>query len=109
MDRAKECGFFIRFFFIGTDDPEINAAHVARRVMAGGHDVPISKIISRYYRSMANCAFGLTLADRGYVYDNSVNDEELKKLFRTKNGEVFKCYPDCIRHEWATMIRDTLC
>jgi predicted ABC-type ATPase len=45
--RAKEAGFFIRFFFIGTDSPEINASRVARRVLHGGHEVPIFKIISR--------------------------------------------------------------
>lgn len=108
MHRAKESGFFIRFFFIGTDGPEINAARVARRVMSGGHDVPISKIISRYYKSMANCALGVMIADRGYVYDNSIDDQDPKKLFRTKNGEIFKCYADYIRHDWAAMVRDEL-
>jgi predicted ABC-type ATPase len=45
IQRAKSAGFFIRFFFIGTDAPHINAARVARRVLSGGHDVPITKIV----------------------------------------------------------------
>lgn len=46
--KAKEAGFFIRFFYVCTTDPEINIMRIARRYMDGGHEVPISKIISRY-------------------------------------------------------------
>lgn len=53
--RAKEAGFFIRLFFISTENPAINASRIANRVMKGGHDVPITKIISRYYKSIRNC------------------------------------------------------
>ena len=59
--RAKQAGFFVRLFFVGTDDPSINAKRVAQRVMEGGHDVPISKIVSRYTRSLANCAVTASL------------------------------------------------
>ena len=54
---AKDAGYFIRFFFVGTDSPAINASRIAKRVMEGGHDVPITKIISRYAKSIANCCF----------------------------------------------------
>ena len=47
LERAKKAGYFIRFFFVGTNHPTINAARIAHRVMEGGHDVPITKIISR--------------------------------------------------------------
>ncbi|MGM9817302.1 MAG: zeta toxin family protein [Lepagella sp.] len=52
--RAKENGFFIRLFFISTEHPSINASRIAKRVMEGGHDVPIRKIISRYIKSIVN-------------------------------------------------------
>ena len=45
--RAQAAGYFVRLFFVGTANPTINAARVATRVMHGGHDVPISKIVSR--------------------------------------------------------------
>lgn len=67
--RAKEAGFFIRIFFIATSNPSINASRVAKRVMEGGHDVPISKIISRYYNSLLNCEMIAPIVDRLYVYD----------------------------------------
>jgi predicted ABC-type ATPase len=108
VQRALQAGFFIRFFFIGTDNPLINAARVARRVIAGGHDVPITKIISRYDRSMGNSVLAMNLVDRAYVYDNSIYDNDPKKLFRTKDGKVFKCYRDLSHHEWAKMIFEML-
>ena len=65
--RAKQAGFFIRIFFISTSDPSINAARIAKRVMKGGHDVPISKIISRYNRSIQNCRIVAPIIDRLYL------------------------------------------
>jgi len=102
--RAREAGFFIRFFFIGTDSPEINAARVARRVLHGGHEVPIAKIISRYSKSIANASAALLSADRGYVYDNSITDRDPRILFRARDGKVFKEYSDLKHHQWAQMM-----
>ncbi|MBX3192683.1 MAG: zeta toxin family protein [Labilithrix sp.] len=90
--RAKASGYFIRVFFIGTTDPRINAARVAGRVMAGGHTVPIDKIVSRYVRSMANLSSAIKLADRVYVYDNSVDDQEAALCARTQAGQLRKIY-----------------
>lgn len=67
--RAKQAGFFIRVFFIATNHPSINASRVANRVMEGGHDVPITKIISRFYKSIINCEIIAKLVDRLYVID----------------------------------------
>lgn len=66
--RAKQAGFFIRLFFISTSHPTINAARIAARVMKGGHDVPITKIVSRYYKSIENCKMVSSIVDRLYVY-----------------------------------------
>jgi predicted ABC-type ATPase len=46
IQRAKSLNYFVRLFFVGTDHPTINAARIAQRVMEGGHDVPIQKIIN---------------------------------------------------------------
>jgi predicted ABC-type ATPase len=102
--QAKEAEFFIRFFFIGTDSPQINASRIARRIMAGGHTVPIEKIISRFTKSIANGAVAMTMADCAYVYDNSIDNRDPKKLFRTKSGVVFKTYPDLKLHEWGQLL-----
>lgn len=92
IKRAKEAGFFIRVFFVSTEHPSVNASRIARRVMKGGHDVPISKIISRYYKSIVNCMKVSKYADRTYVYDNTTENEEAKILFRMKDGKLAKQY-----------------
>ena len=102
IEKAISLGYFVRLFFVGTNHPSINASRITNRVLEGGHDVPISKIISRYYKSVINCAVLSLIVDRLYVYDNSVNFENPKLLFRTKNGKLEKFYSQI--NEWATPI-----
>ena len=101
--KAKNAGFFIRLFFISTENPKINASRIADRVMKGGHDVPISKIISRYYKAIENCKTVSSIVDRLYVYDNSVDGEEAKLQFRLANGVMGKMYVTDVP-EWAQAI-----
>lgn len=101
--RAKEAGYFIRVFFIATSSPTINAARIAGRVMKGGHDVPISKIISRYRKSIANCRAIASVIDRLYVYDNSVDGQEARLQFRLVNGVMGKMYVTDVPR-WAQAI-----
>jgi len=92
IQKAKQAGFFVRLFFIGTDNPAINAKRVAQRVMEGGHDVPISKIIARYTRSLANCPATARISDRAYIYDNSEDDAPARLIFRMSEGKLVKQY-----------------
>ena len=101
--RAKQAGFFIRIFFISTSNPAINASRIAKRVMEGGHDVPITKIISRYNKSIQNCKTVSSIVDRLYVYDNSIDDADALPLFRLSDGAVAKQYTEDIP-EWAQNI-----
>lgn len=103
VKKAKEIGFFIRFFYVCTDDPTINVRRITQRFLNGGHEVPISKIISRYYKSLLNASLAISLVDRAYIYDNSVENQIPRLLFRTVDGVVCKQYTDCIP-EWARIL-----
>jgi predicted ABC-type ATPase len=105
--RAKEAGFFVRIFFVCTESPTINAMRIAKRVMQGGHDVPITKIISRYKLSVANCIDVAKIVDRCYLYDNSVEDSDARPLFRAVDGKVFKRYTENMP-VWAQLIERKL-
>lgn len=105
LKRAKRSGFFTRVFFIGTNTPEINAARITRRVMEGGHSVPIDKIISRYQRSMVCCEIAIYLAHRVYLYDNSGAWPEAQ--LRTRNGKIAKIYVKPMQ-PWATEIQESI-
>lgn len=102
LQRAKESGFFIRLFFVGTNHPSINASRIAHRVMEGGHDVPITKIVNRYYKSINNACIAATFVDRLYVYDNSLDYAPAQLLFRANNGTQEKTYTTI--NEWAVPI-----
>jgi len=103
IKRALENGFFVRLFFVCTMSPNINASRITDRVMKGGHDVPIPKIISRYYESIKNSKELTQIVDRAYFYDNSVDNEDAKLL----EGNLAKRYTDDIP-EWASIILNTI-
>jgi predicted ABC-type ATPase len=105
IKRAKEAGFFVRLFFVCTESPTINASRIAQRVMKGGHDVPITKVISRYQKSILNCKYIATKVDRTYLYDNSVDDAEQQLLIRLSDGLIAKRYVNVLP-EWAKQIID---
>jgi predicted ABC-type ATPase len=67
------------------------------------HPVLISKIISRYYKSIGNCIALVPYVDRLYVYDNSTEGTNARLLFRLAEGKLVKRYVDYIP-EWAKPI-----
>ena len=103
LRKAKDAGYFIRLFYVCTSDPAINVARITQRYMNGGHEVPISKIISRYYKSLLNAAKAISFVDRAYIYDNSVDNQLPSLLYRTTDGQLFKQYTKDIP-QWAMTI-----
>ncbi len=103
VKKAIEKGFFVRLFFVCTSSPNINASRIADRVMKGGHDVPIPKIISRYFESIKNAHLLSKIVDRAYFYDNSIDNEDAKLLFRLSNGNLVKQYAESVP-KWADII-----
>ena len=74
--------------------------------MKGGHDVPIQKIIDRYYRSIVHCLEAVPLVDRAYFYDNSENDCDPILLLKTVNGNIAKVYNELT--PWAQDIAEQI-
>lgn len=101
--KAKEAGFFIRLFYVCTSSPSINVARITQRYLNGGHEVLISKVISRYYKSLLNATKAISFVDRAYVYDNSIDNQLPRLLYRTTDGRLFKQYVEDIP-EWASML-----
>ena len=98
--KAKDFGYFVRFFYVCTANPEINVNRIVKRFLNGGHEVPISKILSRYYKSLTNAALAIKLVDRAYIYDNSIDDKLPQLLYRTIDGHLKKQYSSNLP-EWA--------
>jgi predicted ABC-type ATPase len=101
--KAKDAGFFIRIFYVCTESPLININRIAQRYLNGGHEVPISKVISRYYSSLKNISKAIEIADRIYLYDNSIENKEPRLILRTADGKIAKRYTDHIP-DWVMAI-----
>ncbi|MDO5132929.1 MAG: zeta toxin family protein [Eubacteriales bacterium] len=71
LAEAKSAGYRICAVFVLTKDSAINVRRVRERVLAGGHNVPENKIISRYTGSMRNLAKLVRIADLTRIIDNS--------------------------------------
>ena len=94
-------------FFICTESPAINAARIANRVMEGGHDVPILKIISRYEKAIINAIKVAGFTDRTYFYDNSIDNQNAQLLFRTIDGKFAKKYVETFP-QWTETIIESI-
>lgn len=74
LAKAQEAGYRTYLYFVATDDPEINVSRVHNRVALGGHSVPETKIVSRYYRSMDLLIDAIKHTNRTYIFDNSTDN-----------------------------------
>lgn len=83
LRKAKEHGYFIKCVFVLTADPQINVGRVEMRVAGGGHDVDRDKIISRYYKSLANIKELMSICDILHVYDNTEKPVRIIRKHKT--------------------------
>jgi len=103
LRKAKDAGFFIRIFYVCTESPLININRIAQRYLNGGHEVPISKTISRYYSSLKNISEAIKIADRVYLYDNSTENAAPRLILRSTDGRIAKRYTDDLP-EWVCAV-----
>jgi predicted ABC-type ATPase len=69
--RGIDHGFEVVLIYIGTENVGINLARIAKRVLAGGHNVPEMDVRRRYLRSLQNLPTAAAFADRVLLFDNS--------------------------------------
>jgi len=87
MKQAKESGYWVRLYFVCTQDSDVNVRRVKTRYGTGGHDVPVDKIRSRYKRSMQLLSHSFSLADEAMVFNNSWEKPELIAQ-KTSDGKI---------------------
>lgn len=79
IKKAKELKYNISLIYLFLENPNININRVKNRVLNGGHHVPQSDIIRRYYRSK-NMFWNIfkNIVDTWSIYYNS--DEIFEKI-----------------------------
>ena len=72
LRECKNKEYTVNLIYVWLNSPELAVSRVAKRVAAGGHDIPTDAIVRRYQRGLNNLFdLYLPLADRWIVYDNS--------------------------------------
>ncbi len=71
IEFVQKQGGFVGLIYVALASPELACLRVARRVRAGGHDVPTEKIHARWQRSLANLTWFAARASVFWVFDNS--------------------------------------
>lgn len=87
MHEAKHKGYKVYLYFVSTESPEINIYRVQVRKDKGGHDVPASKIRSRYDRALDLMFEASQLAYQAYFFDNSGEQPKLFAHFKSLKGK----------------------
>jgi predicted ABC-type ATPase len=67
----------VRIWYVGLTSVELHIARVRRRVAAGGHDIPESKIRERYNGSRINLIRLIPKLTELHLYDNSEEADPL--------------------------------
>lgn len=90
IKKLKDSGYHVTLFFTSTDTPYINAMYLTQRVLNGGHDVPIAKLISRRERGFANIKQATNIIDCLIYLDNSIPSQPPEIIVSLFNGK--KCF-----------------
>ena len=78
LRQTQRAGYTVVLCYIGLSRAEISAERVAMRVSQGGHDVPATKLKSRYPRTLANLKAAIGALPHVLIFDNS----DLRRPFR---------------------------
>lgn len=81
---AKENNFYIKLFFILTDNVNLNKYRIINRVALGGHFISEIDIERRYKRSFENLSNVLKLSDESFIY---LNKKRFNLLYYFKDFE----------------------
>lgn len=80
VEQARQAGYFVHVHVMLVGEDQV-VERVARRVDAGGHDVPEAKTRARYRRLWRHVAQMVELADTVEVFDNSGDGPRTVALF----------------------------
>ncbi len=88
LKLAKQKGYKIYFYFLCTEDVELNKLQVLNRVKIGGHSVPPEKIQSRYPASLHNLQATIELSDVCFCINNKGAIGGFEKIAEIVNGSL---------------------
>ena len=88
LQQAHASGYDVTLIFIGLANPDLSAGRVMARVQAGGHGVPLDKVMARYERTLLNLERAIGQLPHVIVYDNSSAAEPYRFLAEFRLGQL---------------------
>ncbi len=86
LERCRADGWRVTLLFLWLLSPESAVERVARRVRAGGHDIPSDVVVRRYWKGIENMrSLYLPLANVAAIYDNG---DEARVLVAERKREI---------------------
>lgn len=86
-------GYTVVLCFVGISGPDISEERVALRVSQGGHDVPTSKLIERFPRTMANLHAAIRELPHVLIYSNDDLHTPFREIAKFENGRCVGLNP----------------
>jgi predicted ABC-type ATPase len=86
LRETAASGYTVVLCFIGLESVRASEERVAMRVSQGGHDVPSTKLRSRYPRALRNLSAAIRVLPHVVVYDNSDLSRPFRKVARVEDG-----------------------
>ncbi len=86
--EAKSAGYRVVIYHVNVSDPDLAVLRVEARVKEGGHAVPEEKIRERYLRNQSLIRDAVLIADRAYVFDNSMLDHPHRRILSFVDGKA---------------------
>lgn len=92
LKEAQARGYRTYLYFVATEDAAINIQRVRTRVAAGGHDVPVDKVVARYHRSLMLLKHAIPYSHRAFLFDTS--EEEAWYFAEIVDGDRIELQSD---------------
>jgi predicted ABC-type ATPase len=93
LERARAGGFFTVLVFIGLENPGISLGRVRQRVAQGGHDVPESRLVARFPRTLKNLAGAVPIVNEAFLFDNTLFDAPYRLVATYAEGRLTAQFP----------------
>lgn len=87
LQRASAAGYTVGLCFVGLSSVHVSETRVTMRVSQGGHDVPTTKLASRFPRSLANLSRAIAEIPHVLVHDNDDLGHPYRLLAEFANGQ----------------------
>ena len=102
LEEVRQAGYRVIVYHLSVIDAEFAVERVADREYMGGHPVPEANIRGRYERNGPLIRQAALMAERAFVFDNSVDGSPPRLLITFEQGRAVKAANDL--PAWAFQI-----